>query len=220
VRPFHPRALAGGWSRRTMARSRGHGLGEYRKMQHQMPGEPATSVEGVTPLKLFLGFASIGFVGFGGVMPWVRWLVVDRKSWCSAEEFDNLFALASFLPGGNVLGVSVMVGGRLAGRRGSLAAVLGLVAPPAVLVCLMAELYRRHQHLEAVQGMIGALASAAAGLIVAMGLRMVWPMRRSPRALAIVLVVVVAAGLLRLPLVWILLTILPASLLAARLVAR
>ncbi|PTR14265.1 chromate transporter (plasmid) [Cereibacter azotoformans] len=185
-----------------------------------MPGERTGAVSPVTPLQLFAGFACIGIVGFGGVMPWVRWLVVDSRRWCSAEEFASLFALANFLPGGNVLGVSVMVGGRLAGRAGALAAVLGLVAPAAVLVCLVAELYRRNAHLEAVQGMVEGLGSAAAGLIAAMGLRMVWPMRKSPRALAVVLLVVVAAAVLRLPLVWILALMLPASLIAARLVAR
>ncbi|ACM04102.1 chromate transporter [Cereibacter sphaeroides] len=185
-----------------------------------MADDPPVPASPVTPLQLFVGFATISIVGFGGVMPWVRWLVVDRRRWCSAEEFASLFALANFLPGGNVLGVSVMVGGRLAGRRGSLAAVLGLVAPAAVLVCLLAELYRRNAHLEAVQGMVAGMGSAAAGLIAAMGLRMVWPLRKSPRALVIVLLVVTAAAVLRLPLVWILATMLPASLIAARLTER
>jgi chromate transporter len=178
------------------------------------------AVARATPLDLFLGFATIGFVGFGGVMPWVRWLVVDRRRWCSPEEFASLFALASFLPGGNVLGVSVMIGGRLAGWAGSLAAVTGLVAPAAVLVCLVAEIFRRYQHLQAVQDVIGALAAAAAGLVIAMGLRMAWPLRRSPRAMAVVLLVFAAAALLRLPLLLILLAIAPASLLAAVLADR
>ena len=182
-----------------------------------MPSEASAAVSPVTPTQLFFGFATIGIIGFGGVMPWVRWLVVDSRRWCSADEFASLFALANFLPGGNVLGVSVMVGGRLAGRAGSLAAVLGLVAPAAILVCLVAELYRRTAHLEAVQGMVEGLGSAAAGLIAAMGLRMVWPMRHSARALTIVFLVVTAAAILRLPLVWILGMMLPASLLAARL---
>lgn len=185
-----------------------------------MTDDPPVPALPVTPMQLFLGFATVSLVGFGGVMPWVRWLVVDRRRWCSAQEFASLFALANFLPGGNVLGVSVMVGGRLAGRWGSLAAVLGLVAPAAVLVCLLAELYRRNAHLEAVQGMVAGMGSAAAGLIASMGLRMVWPLRKSPRALVIVLLVVTAAAVLRLPLVWILATMLPASLIAARLTER
>ena len=49
-----------------------------------------------------------------------------------------------------------------------------------------------------------------------MGLRMVWPLRKSPRALVFVAAVMLASAVLRLPLVWTLGMLLPASLLAAR----
>ena len=51
-----------------------------------------------------------------------------------------------------------------------------------------------------------------------MGLRMVWPLRRSPRAMTVVVAVMLASAVLRLPLIWTLMTLLPASLLAARLI--
>lgn len=171
-----------------------------------------------TPMQLFWGFASIGILGFGGVMPWVRWLLVERRRWCDEEEFVNLFALANFLPGGNVVSVSVLLGSRMAGFPGAVAAVTGLVAPPAILVCVVGWLYQRFSDVPAVASMLSAMAAAAAGLIVAMGLRMVWPLRRSPRAMVVVVAVMLASAVLRLPLIWTLMALLPASLLAARLI--
>lgn len=168
-----------------------------------------------SPLDLFLGFATIGALGFGGVMPWVRWLLVERKRWCGEEEFLNLFALSNFLPGGNVVNIAVLIGARLAGFPGSVAALAGLIAPPAVFVVALGSLYKAYGHLPPVQSMVQAVAAAAAGLIIAMGIRIGWPLRRSPRALAFIALVLVAAVGLRMPLVWMLCLILPASLAAA-----
>jgi chromate transporter len=181
-------------------------------------GEPASAFVlpvTATPLALFIGFASIAVVGFGGVMPWVRWLLVNKRRWCNEEDFTNLFALSSFLPGGNVVNVAILTGARMAGFAGSVAALAGLVVPPAIIVCCVAGLYRSFGHLPAVQSMIHAAAAAAAGLIVAMGIRMVYPLRNSPRAMVFVALVLTTSVGFRVPLIWMLCLILPASLAAA-----
>jgi hypothetical protein len=46
------------------------------------------------------------------------------------------------------------------------------------------------------------------------------PLRNSPRALAVIAAVLLAAVVLRMPLIWMLCLILPASLVAARLARR
>jgi chromate transporter len=168
-----------------------------------------------SPIELFFAFASIAIVGFGGVMPWVRWLLVEKRRWVTEDEFLNLFALSNFLPGGNVVNIAVLMGSRLAGLPGSIGAILGLVGPPAVLVCVIGGLYQAFGHLPAVQSMIQAVAASAAGLIVAMGIRMAYPLRKSPRALIFFAIVLVASVALRVPLIWMLCLILPASLAAA-----
>ena len=174
----------------------------------------------VGALNLFFGFALIAALGFGGVMPWVRWLLVEKRGWCSDEEFLNLFALGNFLPGGNVVNIAVIIGSRLAGLPGAVAALTGLVAPPALIVVAVVGLYARFGELPAIQSMIHALAAAAAGLIIAMSIRMMLPLRRSPRALAVIAIVLAAVVGLRMPLVWMLCTILPLSVLAAHWIKR
>jgi chromate transporter len=175
---------------------------------------------GVGPVDLFVAFVSITVVGFGGVMPWVRWMLVEKRAWLTEEEFLNVFALSNFMPGGNVINIAVVVGTRLAGLPGAVAALTGLVAPPALMVVGVASLYKAFGDLPAVQSMIGAVAAAAAGLVVAMGIKMARPLRNSPRALAVIAAVLLAAVVLRIPLIWMLCLILPASLIAARLARR
>lgn len=169
----------------------------------------------VGALDLFLAFASIALLGFGGVGPWARWLLVDKRAWFTDDEFLNLYALGNFLPGDNVLNIAVLAGARLSGLPGAVAALLGLVAPPALLVTAVGGLHTTYQHLPAVQSMVEAVGAAAAGIVIAMGLRLAYPLRSSPRALGVMAAVLIATLILRLPLIWMLLLILPSSLLAA-----
>jgi chromate transporter len=174
----------------------------------------------VSPFELFLGFASIALVGFGGVMPWVRWLLIEKKGWFGEEEFINLFALSNFMPGGNVVNIAVITGARLGGFPGAVAALTGLVAPPALIVVAVGGLYSTYGHLPIVSQTVQAVGAAAAGLVAAMGLRMALPFLKSPRALAVMAVVLVAAVFMKIPLIWMLCTILPVSVLAARWIKR
>lgn len=182
--------------------------------------EAADPERKVGPLELFVAFASIAILGFGGVGPLARWMLVDKKAWFTDDEFLNLYALGNFLPGGNVLNIAVLAGARLSGLPGAVAALLGLIAPPALLVTAVGGLYTTYQHLPVVQSTVEAVGAAAAGIVIAMGLRLAYPLRSSPRALAVMAAVLIAALILRMPLVWMLLLILPASLLAARVARR
>ena len=65
---------------------------------------------------LFRGFLGIGLTGFGGVLPWARRMVVDQRRWLSASEFLDLLALCQFLPGPNVVNLSVALGSRFRSR--------------------------------------------------------------------------------------------------------
>jgi len=67
---------------------------------------------------LFAGFFSIGICGFGGVLPWARRMIVEQRRWLTAAEFTDLLALCQFLPGPNIINLSVALGSRFRGPRG------------------------------------------------------------------------------------------------------
>lgn len=153
-------------------------------------------------LDLFLAFAGIAVMGFGGVLPWARRMLVEQRRWLTAEEFTEALSLGQFLPGGNIINVSVVVGGRLGGPLGSVAAVLGLMTVPMIVVILAGALYLRYQHLPSVHGALLGMAAAAIGLIISMGVKMLQPLitKRALVPLLFVSLTFVAVGLVRVPL--------------------
>src|SRR5262249_51645570 len=53
--------------------------------------------------QLFTTFAAISLSGFGGVLAWARRILVEQRRWLTADQFNETFALCSFLPGGNIV---------------------------------------------------------------------------------------------------------------------
>jgi chromate transporter len=174
----------------------------------------------VTLADLFLSFCRVGLSGFGGVLPWARRMLVEERRWLTEEEFVNLLSLCQFLPGGNVMNLAVCVGARFGGALGSIAALTGLMIMPLVIVLCLATLYAEFSTLPAVQAVFRGVSSAAAGLVVATGIKMALPMRRDPRAMVFVALTIVAVAILKIPLVWIIVVLLPASFAAALVLRR
>ena len=166
---------------------------------------------------LFLGFARISISGFGGVLAWSRRMLVDEKRWMSASEFNELYALCQFLPGPNVVNLSVMFGARLYGLRGAVVAFLGLLSPAVALMLAIGTLYTRYGELPRLRGILAGLAAAAAGLIIATAARMAEPLlRRRPKpAHVIAALSFIAIGVMHYPLPWVLALLVPLSIAVA-----
>jgi len=169
---------------------------------------------------LFLRFTQVGVSGFGGVMPWARRMLVEERRWLSAEEFSEALSLCQLLPGPNIVNMAVCVGTRFRGARGALAAVLGLMCAPFAIVLGLGALFTHFGDLPAITAAFRGISASAAGLIVAMGLKMAASRRlRSPMAV-FALAAFVAVALMRLPLGIFLLVAAPASVAAAAWRAR
>ena len=165
----------------------------------------------VTTRELFMGFLIVGLSGFGGVLPFARRMLIERKQWLTELEFNEVLSLSQFLPGPNIVNVSIIVGRRFQGVPGALASTLGLMLMPLVIVLLLAALYGQFAQIEAVRGASHAVSAAAAGLMLGVGFRMARPIRRTPWQVAVALVALVAIGLLRQPLLWVLALLVPVS---------
>src|SRR5690242_8791604 len=128
--------------------------------------EPVSPVQ-PTLLELFLAFAKMSLAGFGGVLVWARRGIVDQHRWMTADEFNETFALCHFLPGPNIVNLTFVFGSRLRGFAGAVAAFLGLVGPPAVIVTVLAALYQRYGEIEVLRRILSGVACAAIGLMLA-----------------------------------------------------
>jgi chromate transporter len=160
---------------------------------------------------LFLGFLRVALSGFGGVMPWARRMIVEDKRWMGEREFLDLLALCQLLPGPNIVNVSIAVGARFHGISGALLAFTGLMLGPLTLIVALGLLYAGYGHAAPVRGALSGISAVAAGLVIAMALRMAGTLRARPVALVIALLGFTGAGILRVPLGWVVLVLAPLS---------
>ncbi|MGH7022250.1 MAG: chromate transporter [Caulobacteraceae bacterium] len=166
---------------------------------------------------LFLAFLSVGLSGFGGVLPFARRMLVERRGWLDEVQFNETLALCQTLPGPNVVNVSIVVGARFAGPSGALAAVTGLLAAPVAIVLALASLYGRYGESGRIPAMIAGLGAAACGLVAATAAKMALPIVRARplSAAPFIALAFAGVGLIHLPLVWVLLALTPLSIAAA-----
>jgi chromate transporter len=164
-------------------------------------------------LALFTAFAKMSLSGFGGVLAFARRGIVDRHRWMTAEEFNETFALCHFLPGPNIVNLSVVFGSRFRGVPGSIAAFAGLVGPPVVIVTILAVLYARFGEIDALRRTLSGVSCAAVGLLISVVFRMMMPLinKRDVVGVVVMAAVFTAIGVLRLPLPAVLLVAMPLS---------
>lgn len=122
---------------------------------------PAPSQPAPTLVELFIAFAAISICGFGGVLAWSRRMLVEQRRWMTADEFNEGYALCQFLPGPNVVNLSVVFGRQIRGPLGSVVALVGLIGPPFVIVTLIAVAYAWFGEMPALQRMLLRVAAAA-----------------------------------------------------------
>ena len=63
--------------------------------EHQ--GESA--LRAVSKRELFFGFLKIGLLGFGGIAPWARHVIVEERQWVTDKEFAAILGVGQILPG-------------------------------------------------------------------------------------------------------------------------
>lgn len=193
-----------------------------------MPDAPSTLPATVQPASLtdlFWSFSVLALQGFGGVLAVVQRELVEKKRWLTLEEFVEDWSVAQVLPGPNVVNLALMIGGRYFGKRGAMVALAGILSIPLLIVLTMAVLFAGVADHPMAQGALRGLAAVASGLIAATGLKMIPALRNNAMgrtACALVgLAGFLAVGVLRLPLVWVLLGLgIPASVWAWYRLAR
>ncbi len=162
---------------------------------------------------LFVSFTVLALQGFGGVLAVVQRELVEKKQWLTTDEFVEDWAVAQILPGPNVVNLALMIGGRHFGISGALAALSGLLIAPTVLVLLLAAAVAGVADTPVVQGMLRGMGAVSAGLIAAVGIKLMGALKNNPMGMltcvAIGSLSFVAIGLLRLPLAWVLLSLGP-----------
>lgn len=142
---------------------------------------------------------------------------MEKRRWLTPDEFNEAMALAQFLPGANVLNLSVAIGARFHGALGSLAAVGGLFGAPLILITGFGYVYFTFGDMPQIQNTLAGVAVAAAGLIASVWAKMVQPLvrNRAPIPLLVVATAFVAIAILKLPLLAVIAVLGPLSVLVS-----
>jgi chromate transporter len=132
-----------------------------------VPTEPAKPGR-VSVTDIFGVFLTIGATSFGGgVVAYLRRSLVKQKAWLDDVGFLELMSISSALPGLNSTNMSILVGQRLGGVAGAVAAMIGMCLPAFIFMTIAGILYTvpRDRHL--VDAALRGVAAAAVGLNMA-----------------------------------------------------
>jgi chromate transporter len=175
---------------------------------------------GVSRATLFASFLKMGLLGFGGVLPWARRIIVDERRWLDDREFAELIGLCQVLPGPNVVNLAVIIGARSHGPLGSLIAMTGILFVPIGVMLSIAIFYAAVAHAPVARNAIAGASAAAAGLILGTALRLLLQTRPPPRGLLTGAAAFVAVGVLQWPLLWVILVLIVVGIAAEWRAAR
>ena len=159
-----------------------------------------------TPARLLAIFTQIGLSSFGGgISAWLLRAFVHERKWLSEEEFLNGLGLSQALPGVNVTNMGIWIGYRLCGTAGAVAAVIGIVIPPAILIILLAIGFAWLERFAVTRLALDGAAAAAIGLSAWMGLVAVRRLPRRPTPLIVMAASFAAVAWAHVPLIWVVL---------------
>lgn len=125
--------------------------------------------------ELFLSFLQIGLMSIGGgyaAMPLIQAQTVTLHGWLTMGEFADLVTIAEMTPGPIGINAASFVGMRIAGVGGAVAATLGFLTAPALIVSLFALLYYRYKNLPWLKTILQCLKPVVVALIASAGIKL------------------------------------------------
>lgn len=119
--------------------------------------------------QIFVSFAKIGAVLFGGgyaMLPLLEREVVDRRKWCRLEEMTDYYAMAQLVPGVVAVNTAMLIGHYLRGFWGTVAATLGVVLAPFLVILAYAIAFDQMRDSTLLANAMSGLRPAVAGLML------------------------------------------------------
>ena len=126
-------------------------------------------------LDLYITFAQIGCVTFGGgyaMLPILERELADKRGWTTLDELRDYFSIGQCTPGIIALNVSTFIGEKKAGIPGAIAASLGFLTGPVILILIIASFLTNFADLPVVQHAFAGIRVCVCVLIVQAVLRL------------------------------------------------
>lgn len=125
---------------------------------------------------------SIGIQSFGGgaaTLYLIRRTAVEQHGWLSNEEFTRDWGICQIAPGINLVGLTILIGWRVAGITGVVLALLGLLLPSVPITVALTAAYAGVQQLPIIQSALHGVVPATVGLGLLLSYTLLWPLLRA-----------------------------------------
>lgn len=120
-------------------------------------------------LDLFLSFAKVGVLTFGGgyaMLPILQREVAENKKWATEEELMDYYAIGQCTPGVIAVNTATFVGRKVKGLAGSILATLGVVFPSLVIIIAIAAFVNNFADSPIVQNAFAGIRACVCVLIL------------------------------------------------------
>ncbi len=128
--------------------------------------------------RFFRVWVGLGLQSFGGgtaTLYLIQRAVVDQQRWMSAEEFAHNWAMVQLAPGINLLAITILIGWKIAGAPGIVAALGGLLLPSIAITILVSATYASVSALPIVEAALQGVIPATVGLGLFLSYRLLMP---------------------------------------------
>jgi chromate transporter len=142
-----------------------------------------------------IGTQSVG--GGSSTLFLIRRILVERLGWITMREFTEAWALSQLSPGIHLVALAGLLGRTIAGSRGIIVSVAGMMVPAAVITAIATALLGAvAQHPLTIAALAG-IGPVAGGMTIGLALTMARPvLQRGRWAILDVAVIVAALGIL------------------------
>ena len=120
-------------------------------------------------LDLYWTFVKIGCVTFGGgyaMLPILERELADKRHWTTMDELRDYFSIGQCTPGVIAMNVSTFIGEKKAGIKGALAASVGFLTGPIIMILIIAAFLSNFAELAVVQHAFAGIRVCVCVLIV------------------------------------------------------
>lgn len=99
------------------------------------------------------------------MIPLIQREVVERKKWLDNEEFLDVLAISQSAPGILIINVSIFIGEKLRGVKGSIVSALGSALPSFLMILVIAYFFDSYKDNPVVSRIFQGIRPAVVALI-------------------------------------------------------
>ena len=121
-------------------------------------------------LEAFGIFFKIGAFTIGGgyaMVPLIENEIVTKRKWIAQEDFIDLLAISQSAPGILAVNISIFIGYKLRGIRGSIITALGTILPSFIIILAIALFFHSFKDNPIVERIFKGIRPAVVALIAA-----------------------------------------------------